>query len=95
MKSKYELALVLSPDLDDQGREESLKLGDKIVKQLGGEVNKREEGGKKMLAYEIKKKNEGWFYFWQLILPTEALKQLEIKLNMEEGILRYLLVAKS
>ena len=95
MKSKYELALVLSPDLNDQEREESLKLVEKIVKQLGGEVNKREEGGKKMLAYSINNKNEGWYYFWLLTLPNEAVKQLEVKLNVEEGVLRYLLIAKS
>ena len=45
MTNEYELALVMSPDLDDAGRDKLVELVEKMVKQFGGEVTKREDGG--------------------------------------------------
>ncbi len=94
MKNNYELALVLSSRLDDKGRDELLGLIEKMVKQFDGEVSKREDGGRKVLAYPIKKEREGVYYFWQVQLPGEAVNRLSVKLNVEEKLLRYLIVSK-
>lgn len=93
-KVNYELALVLHPELNSEDRDKQIGLVEKIITQLGGEVTKREEGGKKILAYPIYKQSQAWYYFLQLNLPPEAITQLETKLKMEEKVLRYLVLKK-
>ena len=92
MKYDYELALVIHPRLEVKQRDELLELVEKMIKQFGGGVTSREDGGKKMLAYPIKKMNEGWYFFLNFDLPFDAVSKLDMKLNMEEDILRYLIL---
>ena len=94
MLNTYELALVLHPSLDEAGRGQLVELVEKMTKQFGGEVSKREEGGKKQLAYPILKQGEGWYYFLTLQLPGESVSKLDTKLRVEDKVLRYLLTTK-
>ena len=92
---EYELALVIHPELEAEGRDGLVDLVDKIVKQFDGEITKREDGGKKVLAYPIKKMNEGWYYYMFLKLNPEKISALETKLRLEEKKLRYLIMTKT
>ena len=61
--NKYELALVLRPDLDEETKAaESQKVQD-LITRFGGTIDKIDDWGKRRLAYEIQKVNEGFFSF--------------------------------
>jgi small subunit ribosomal protein S6 len=90
----YELALVIHPVLSNDQQEELLKLVEKIIKQFEGKIEKREEGGRKLMAYPIKKQSEGRYYFFTVTLTPESVGKLDTKLKMEENILRFLLLKK-
>jgi len=89
---KYELVLVVSPDLTSEKQKEQLEKIKKIITGLKGEIKKTEELGKKQLAYPIKKSQMGYYFLWEIQLPQDSLSQLNQKLKIEEGLLRYLIV---
>lgn len=92
MKAKYELTMVLRPDLKDEGKDETVKKYEKLVKTLGGLVDKTIDMGKKQLAYRIKKAAEGIYVSVSLELSGEGVVQLEKKLVVDNDVLRHLLV---
>jgi len=92
MKRKYELTLVLEPELDKEGKE---KLLDKIKKLFEkAKVSEEKDWGVKDLAYPIKKQKRGIFYWLKFEAEPEILPDLNKKLKLEEKILRYLLVCE-
>ena len=64
--NKYELALVLTPALDEEARTAEVSKVQALLERFGGKIEKVDEWGKRKLAYEIKKVNEGFFSFTTL-----------------------------
>ena len=90
--NKYELALVLSVKLEDEARSEKLEKVKEMITRFGGTITNVDDWGKKRLAYEIQKMNEGFYYFIQFDAAATAPAQLEDRLRIEEGVIRYLCV---
>ena len=88
----YELALVIDPDLTASNQKKLLTEFKTFIKNLEGKVVAEEKWGKKELGYPIKKKELGVYFFWQLSLPEDKPGELDKKLRVEEGILRFLLI---
>lgn len=88
----YELTLIVDPDLTSENQKKLLAKIKKLIEELEGKVEKTSEWGKKEFTYPIKKKNLGYYFFWELILPPGAVSELDGKLKLEEEIIRYLLV---
>ncbi len=82
---KYELMLVLSPD----SLEEEWGAKVKDVKVL-----KKEVWGKRVLAYPIKHFSEGVYVLLNFEAAPAKVKELEKKLNLDEDLLRFLVVRK-
>ena len=61
--NKYELAVVVSAKIEDDARAEVIEKVKALVTRFGGNVTDVDEWGKKRLAYEIQKMNEGYYYF--------------------------------
>jgi len=91
----YELALVLDPRLSD---EEVASLVDEyrgmITAQEGTLITKQESWGKRKLAYPIEKLTEGRYVFLYVAVLGEIppFPELELRMNQNEQVLRYLLV---
>jgi small subunit ribosomal protein S6 len=90
----YELTLIVDPDLTSEKQKKLQEKIKKIIADLKGEVKKTTEWGKKELAYPIKKKDMGYYFLWNIKLPSSAAFALESKLKLEEGLMRYLLVRR-
>jgi len=89
---QYELTLVLNPVLEKTALDKLLAKIKKLVTETGGKVVKEEEWGKRILAYPLKKQTEGLYYFWNLSLEKKDIQAISNKLQMEENLLRYLIV---
>ncbi len=89
---KYELALVVSAKVEDEVREATVEKAKEAITSLGGQITNVDEWGKKQLAYEIQKMNEGFYYFIQFDAETEMPGQLEQRLRIMDNVLRYLVV---
>ena len=61
--SKYELCVVLSAKLEEEEKNSALERVKEFVTRAGGNIIDVDDWGKKRLAYEIQKMNEGFYYF--------------------------------
>lgn len=91
---KYELAVVLSPALDEEGVKGMLTNIQELIARFGGTVEKVDEWGKRKLAYEIQKVNEGFYAFISFEAETSAPGELEARMRIMDNVLRYLIVAQ-
>lgn len=93
--NKYEIAIVLSAKIDDEGRTATMdKINNYIVK-AGGTVEKVDEWGKRRLAYEIQKvqkMREGFYYFIKVEANSDLPREIESRLRIMEPVLRYLCI---
>jgi small subunit ribosomal protein S6 len=90
----YEMVIIIHPDLDDEAINQTLdKIKDWIAKS-GGSIDSIDNWGKRHLAYEIQKQNEGIYYLLNLVTPAESIVDLEKNLRILEPVMRHMIVAK-
>ena len=92
--NKYELALVVNAKIEDDARAAVVEKAKGYITRFGGTVSEVEEWGKKKLAYEIQKRDEGFYYFIQFEADAEAPAQIEENVRIMENVLRFLCVRK-
>ena len=85
---KYELMVILDPDLDERTIAPSLDQFLTVVRSGGGTVDKVDLWGKRRLQYEIKKKADGFYAVIELAADPAVVKELDRQLNLNEAVLR-------
>lgn len=93
---KYQLVMVLNPRLEESPRGEVVKKVEKWAGDFGVKVDKQERLGTKELIYKIKGFERGDFWIFDLggSKPLK-LKDFNIFLNREVGIIRYLVLKET
>ena len=86
----YELMYVVRPTVDEQSLAAVNEKVDKFITGGGGEILKREDWGKRRLAYPITKFTEGFYSVLQFKLSSQAVHELDRTLKLTEEILRFL-----
>ena len=92
--NKYELALVVNAKIEDDARAAVVDKAKGYIARYNGTVTDVEEAGKKRLAYEIKKMNEGYYYFIHFDAESDAPRQIEENVRIMDNVLRFLCVRK-
>jgi len=90
----YETMLVLDPEMSKEqvdGFTEKLK---QSLGERGAEVLRVDEWGVKTLAYEIKKKDKGYYLIFYLKGDEALVADMERNLRLMEEVLRYLTVKR-
>lgn len=90
--NKYELALVVSAKVEEEVRTATVEKAKDYIKTFGGTVTDVDEWGKKRLAYEIQKMNEGFYYFIHFESESDTPGVLEQRLRIMDNVLRYLCI---
>jgi small subunit ribosomal protein S6 len=90
----YDLTIVLAGGITPAKKTTLRKKIEELVKTEKGKLVKVNEWGELDLAYPIAKNKTGIFLLFTLELESERAKEIDKKLNLEEGIIRYLLVRK-
>lgn len=89
--NKYELAVIVKANLGEEAiNEEFGKINDLITK-FGGVIEKEDKWGKRRLAYEIQKQEDGIFNFITFDAPGTAPAEIESRLRISENLLRFLI----
>jgi small subunit ribosomal protein S6 len=88
----YELVLVVSPDVGDEGFPETIDRVSKFIQERGGEVKEVDQWGRRRLAYPITRFNEGFYAVTHFSLEPTELRPLEASLGLAEDVLRHLVV---
>ena len=87
----YEIAVIFHPDLDDDGLAAQVERVEGLVAADDGSIVSTNRWGKRRLAYEIRKKREGFYYFWYVALPASAPQEIERNLRLNEEVMRFML----
>ena len=90
--NKYELAVVVSAKIEDDARAAAVDKCKALIERFGGQITNVDDWGKKKLAYEIQKMNEGFYYFIQFDAESTAPAELEKRVRIVDGVIRYLCV---
>jgi len=88
----YELVLVVSPDVGDEGFPNTLDRVRNFIQERGGEVKDIEPWGRRRLAYPIRRFSEGFYAVTTFTLEPQSIRALEGNLEMAEDVLRHLVV---
>ena len=84
----YEVMVILDPDLDERTVAPSLDTYLNVVKNDGGSVENVDVWGKRRLAYEINKKNEGIYAVIDRTATPDSVKELDRQLGLNESVVR-------
>lgn len=90
--NKYELALVVNAKIEDDARNAIVEKAKDYIIRFGGKIAEVEEVGKKKLAYEIQKMNEGFYYFIHFEAEPGVPAEVEGNVRIMENVLRFLCV---
>jgi small subunit ribosomal protein S6 len=85
---RYELMVILDPDLEERTVAPSLDQFLTVVRSDGGSVEKVDVWGRRRLSYEISKKVEGIYAVVDLIAEPATVLELDRQLNLNEAVLR-------
>ena len=88
----YEIASILSVELDESGLAALTERIASWITAAGGEVASVDNWGRRKLAYPIKKQREGHYVFWSASLPPAAPAEIERQMRLNEDVLRFMVV---
>ncbi len=85
---QYELMIILDPSQDERTVAPSLDKFLEVVRKDKGDVVKVDVWGKRRLAYQINKKEEGIYAVVDLKCESATVLELDRVLNLNDGVLR-------
>lgn len=91
---RYELWVIFQPELEEDQLEARLDRVSGYLTGIGGDIVEVARKGKRRLAYAIDRHNQGIDVIYQANLPGPRLETLERQLNLNEDVIRYLLVRR-
>lgn len=89
---QYELVYVINPNAGEEAASGLHAQVEEIVKSRGGQIDKTDNWGRRRLAYEIDRNKEGTYVLQVLSGPGAMVGELDRRLKVADGILRYLIV---
>lgn len=89
---KYELMVILNPDIGDDASTKLLAEIRKLITDRKGEIFFEDIWGMRDLAYSIKKHTKGYYAVFDFNLGAEHIREINAKLILERDLLRHMTV---
>jgi small subunit ribosomal protein S6 len=80
--------VILDPSLEERTVEPSLDKYLNVIRKDGGSVESVDIWGRRRMAYEIKKNQEGIYAVINLNAEPDSVKELDRQLTLNESVLR-------
>jgi len=90
----YEGVFLTRSSLDNEQRDSLIQKLEGIITKKEGKVLKKDEWGKKRLAYLIKKESEAHYTYMEFMANVDVLEEMARIIRIDENILRYMFVKK-
>ena len=90
MNSYYELTYIISPVLEDEQYPAVIQRINDLVTSNGGAIEEVLEWGLRKFAYEMDKKQTGFYVNLYFEGPTTAIEPIERSMRIDDEIMRYL-----
>jgi len=91
--NKYELTLVISSQVEEDVKLETLEKVKALIERFGGVITNVDDWGKKRLAYEIQKMKDAYYYFIKFDAEPTAPAEIESRVRIVDNVIRYLIVS--
>lgn len=88
MTHQYELMVILDPEIDERTVAPSLDKFLNVIRADGGTIDNVDIWGRRRLAYEINKKNEGIYAVVNFTANSSATVELDRQLSLSEAVMR-------
>jgi small subunit ribosomal protein S6 len=86
--------LILPPEADESVVTGALDRITKIVSDGGGEVGKVDRWGRRRLAFEIDRQNEGYYVVVEFTADPGVITELERTLHLADEVVRFKVVVR-
>lgn len=90
--SYYESTFIVDSQLPDEVIRQKVGHFQEVVSSNGGEILHLEQWGNRRLAYEIRKRSQGYYVFMQISASPQGVRELERALRLDESVLRFLTI---
>ena len=91
---KYELMVIINPDLDERNVSKLVEKYMETVTNEKGTVDKTDIWGRRKLAYEINGKTEGFYAVVEYTADPATSDELDRLLNLNEDVIRTKILRK-
>jgi len=89
---KYETIFILHPSLDEEAVKAGVEKFKGVIENGGGVVDNVDYWGKRKLAYEIKKVNEGHYTLINFSAEPDLPKELDRVFRITDTIVRHIII---
>ena len=89
---KYETIFILSPSFEEEAVMATIEKFKGVIVNGGGTVENVDFWGKRKLAYEIAKVNEGYYTLINFTANTELPRELDRIFRITDGVIRHIIV---
>ena len=85
---RYEVLVILDPDLEERTVAPSLETFLNVIRQAGGSVAKVDVWGRRRMAYDINHKGDGIYAVLDITATPAAVAELDRQLSLNEAVMR-------
>ena len=89
---RYELVYIIQPEATDEERTKVDERVTGIIEKMHAHVLKKEDWGKRKLAYEIRKFNKGFYVYLVFAAGATVPAEIERNLRLMDSVVRYLTI---
>ena len=89
---KYEAVIILNPNLTSK-TDDFIKDFEKLLKSNSFSIQKKEDVGRRQLAYSINNHNKGHYLLFNIEGDASKLIEIENKIRYNESIIRHLFIS--
>lgn len=89
---KYETIFILNPEITEEEVSSTVDKVKSIIETHEGTVENVDIWGKKRLAYEVNKKNDGYFILLHFTSCENLPKELDRNLKIMDNVMRHIIV---
>lgn len=92
MQRSYEVMFIVRPDLLEEDMEKLISALQNHATSAGATVQNAEKMGKRRLAYDVKKFQDGQYVLFTLTADGKAIHELERRMRVTEPVLKFITV---
>ncbi len=92
MQRLYEVMFIVRPDVEDEEADKLIESLSNTVKTGGGVVKSAEKMGRRKLAYQVRKFNDGNFILLTVEATGPVVLELERRLRVTEQVIKFITV---
>ena len=89
---RYEIMFIVDPSLPEEEIDQLNSEVEKQITEAGGVVDSIEKMGRRKLAYEVKRRTDGFYVLFTVVADGDIVKEVERRFRVLDQVIRYLTV---